>query len=111
MSPPLKKILKRQDPTRVDEDLIQVSKVTPCDSQDNITSQPHRHETVIQMFRPEKPVEQPKSLSEDDTDNKRKYVQQPRGFIVKSESISRRLTIREPSFEASDPVDDVGDSL
>ena len=32
-------------------------------------------------------------------------------YIVKSESISRRLVLREPSFEASDPVDDIGDSL
>ena len=32
-------------------------------------------------------------------------------YLVSSENISRRLVQREPSFEASDPVDDVGDSL
>ena len=34
-----------------------------------------------------------------------------RSYLVKSENICRRLVLREPSFEASDPVDDVGDSL
>ena len=42
-------------------------------------------------------------------DNEKTEIQM--SYLVKSENISRRLVLRTPSFEASDPVDDVGDSL
>ena len=85
-SPVKKKIFKRQAPTSSEIETIPGGPIGP-----DIL----RKQEKDQFKRP--------------TDNEKTEIQM--SYLVKSENISRRLVLRTPSFEASDPVDDVGDSL
>ena len=88
-----KKIFKRQDPTLSEIERIQVDPIEP-----EILRKPEDDQFKRQPI-----------LSIETTDYEKTEIQ--RSYLVKSENISRRLVRKEPSFEASDPVDDVGDSL
>ena len=89
--PAKNKIFKRQDPTSSEIETIPVDSIVP-----EIRKKDDQFKR-----QPSLPVE---TNDSENTDIKSNY-------LVKSEDISRRLVLREPNFEASDPVDDVGDSL
>ena len=91
--PAQKKIFKRQSPTSSEIETIQIYPIGP-----EILRKPEDDQFKRQPI-----------LSIETTDYEKTEIQ--RSYLVKSENISRRLVRKEPSFEASDPVDDVGDSL
>jgi hypothetical protein len=91
--PAKKKIFKRQHPTTSEIETITVDQLGPESLRKKEDDQ-FKIQTTLPVITKE---------------NDRTEIEST--YLVKSENISKRLVQREPSFEASDPVDDVGDSL
>ena len=84
-----KKILRRQHPARSESDSAEMFPSVPVS------------QTIMTR----------NGKSNKSTEHEQVESQKQKICIVKGESITRRLPPCEPIFEASDPVDDVGDSL
>ena len=91
--PAKNKIFKRQDPTSSEIETIPVDPIGP-EILGNQEDDQFKRQSILFI---------------ETKDYKKTETQS--SYLVKSENICRRLVLREPSFEASDPVDDVGDSL